>query len=95
MGEHRPHSDREDVFPHNRYKKSDRFQIIAKCIRSEDRRARKPRLQILAARLDQEIDIDLITGLIAAGWTKGNIDWIRHEQRMVATMVCSSIVRTF
>ena len=71
--------DREDVFPQYRYKKSDRFRIIAECIRSEDRRARKPRLQILAARFDQEMDIGSITGLIAAGWTKDNIDWIRHE----------------
>ncbi|CAJ1393856.1 unnamed protein product [Effrenium voratum] len=43
-------------------------QIIAECIRSEDRRARKPRLQILAAKFD-----------IAAGWTKNDIDWVRRE----------------
>ena len=71
--------DREDAFLQNRHKKSGRFQIIAECIRSEDRRARKPRLQILAARFDQEINIGSMTGLIAAGWTKDNIDWIRHE----------------
>ena len=33
--------EREDASPQNRYKKSDRFQIIAECVRSEDRRARK------------------------------------------------------
>ena len=71
--------DREDAFPQNRHKTSDRFQIIAECVRSEDRRARKPRLQILAARFDQEINVGSMTGLIAAGWTKDNIDWIRHE----------------
>ena len=43
-------------------------QIIAECIRSEDRRARKPRLQILAAKF-----------YIAAGWTKNDIDWVRRE----------------
>ena len=37
--------DCEDVFPQYRYRKGDRFQIIAECIRSEDRKARKPRLQ--------------------------------------------------
>ena len=66
---------REGAFPQDQYK----FQIIAECIRSEDRRARKPRPQILAARFDQEIDIESMTGLIAAGWTKDNIDWIRRE----------------
>ena len=40
--------DREDVFPQNRYNKSDRFQIIAECIRSEDRRAWIPRLELIS-----------------------------------------------
>ena len=71
--------DREDVFPQYRYKKSDIFQIIAECVRSEDQRARKPRLQILSARFDQEIDIGSIQSLIAAGWAKESIDWIRRE----------------
>ena len=53
--------------------------MIAECIRSEDRRARKPRLQILAAKFDQEIDAETIEGLIAAGWTKKDIDWIRRK----------------
>ena len=34
---------------------------------------------MLAARFDQEIDIESMTGLIAAGWTKDNIDWICRE----------------
>ena len=41
--------NREDAFLQNRYKKGNRFRIIAECIRSMDRKARKPRLQILAA----------------------------------------------
>ena len=53
--------------------------MIAACIRSEDRRARKPRLQILAAKFDQEIDTETMEGLMAAGWTKKDIDWIRRE----------------
>ena len=71
--------DREDVFSQYRCRKGDRLQIIAECVRSEDRKARKPRLQILAARFDQEIDIGSIKVLIAAGWTKESIDWIRRE----------------
>ena len=56
MGEHR-----------HRYKKSDKFQMIAECIRSEDRRhTRKPRLQVVAAKFDQEIDMETMAGLIAA-----------------------------
>ena len=70
---------REDMFPQDRCDKSGRFQIIAECIRSDDRRARKPRRQILAARFDQEIDNDSMTGLIEAGWAKDNIDWVRRE----------------
>ena len=71
--------NRKSVFLQDRYKKSDRFQMIAECIRSEDRRARKPRLQILAAKFDQEIDMETMAGLIAAGRTKKDIDWIRRE----------------
>ena len=70
---------REGAFPQDRYKKSDKFQIIAECIRSEDRKARKPRLQILAAKFDQEIHMETMTGLIAAGWSKNDIDWVRRE----------------
>ena len=66
--------NRESAFPQDRYKKSDRFQMIAESIRSEDRRARKPRLQILAAKFDQEIDMDR-----SHSWTKKDIDWIRRE----------------
>ena len=55
---------RESAFPQDRYKKSGRFQMIAECIRSEDRKARKPRLQILAAKFDQVIDIETMEGLI-------------------------------
>ena len=71
---------REDAFPQDRSRKSDIFQFIAECIRSQDRKARKPRLQILAARFDQVIDDESMAGLIAAGWTKNNIDWIRRER---------------
>ena len=71
---------RESAFPQqDRCKKRDRFQMIAECIRSEDRKARKPRLQILAAKFDQEIDTETMEGLIAAGWSKSDIDWIRRE----------------
>ena len=71
---------RESALPQDRYKKSDRFQMIAECIRSEYRKARKPRLQILAAKSDQEIDmVETTEGLMAAGWSKNNIDWIRRE----------------
>ena len=70
---------REDAFPQDRYKKNDRFQIIAECIISKNRKARKPRLQILAANFDQEIDMETMTGLIAAGWSKNDIDWVRRE----------------
>ena len=70
---------REDAFPQDRYKKNDRFQIIAKCIRSEDRKAPKPRLQIFAAKFDQEIDMETMTSLKAAGWSKNDIDWVRRE----------------
>ena len=79
---------REDAFAQDRYRKSDKFQIIAECIRSEDRRARKPRLQIVAARFDQEIDIESMSGLIAAGGQHrlGS----SRARRTVATMVHSS-----
>ena len=70
---------REGTFPQDRYKKSDNFQIIAVCIRSEDRKARKPRLQILAAKFDQEIDMETMTGLIAAGWSKNDIAGVRRK----------------
>ena len=53
--------------------------MVAECIRSEDRKARKPRLQILAAKFDQEIDMETMPGLIAAGWAENDIDWIRRE----------------
>ena len=73
--------------------------MIAECIRSEDRKARKPRLQILAAKFDQEIDMETMAGLKAAGWSKNDIDWIILDSlrawRMVATMVRSSVIRAF
>ena len=65
---------REGAFLQDRCKKSDKFQIIAACIRSEVRKARKPRLQILAAKFDQEIDMETMTGLIAAGWSKNMVE---------------------
>ena len=71
--------NRDSAYPQERCKQSDRFQMIAECIRLEDRRARKPRLQILAAKFDQEIDADTMEGLMAAGRTKKDIDWIRRE----------------
>ena len=70
---------RESAFPQDRCKKSDKFQTVAECIRSEDRKARKPRLQILAAKFDQDIDMETMAGLIAAGWAKNDIDWICRE----------------
>ena len=36
---------REDAFPQDRCRSNDKFQITAERVRSEDRRARKPRLQ--------------------------------------------------
>ena len=53
--------------------------MITDCIRSEDRKARKPRLQTLAAKFDQVIDMETMEGLIAAGWSKNGVDWIRRE----------------
>ena len=68
-GEHRPHPGPRGRVPAEPV----RFQAIAECIRSEDRRARKPRLQILAARFDQEIDNETTQGLIIAGRTKSRV----------------------
>ena len=91
MGEHRPHPGprgRVPAVPVQKGRQIPNHRRVHQVRRSE---ARKPRLQILASRFDQEIDIGSRTGLIAAGWTKER----SRAQRMVATMVRSSIVRTF